>query len=103
MITYTTRWLLAALLSVSFWSAAASSEDGRWQGFVDNAVEAFVDGDYVEAGRRFDAAVKRAESFGPQDPRLATNRNGLAEIFRAQGRYAEAASLSRPGALTCPA
>ena len=74
MITYTTRWLLAALLSVSFWSAAASSEDGRWQGFVDNAVEAFVDGDYVEAGRWFDAAVKRAESFGPQDPRLGVFR-----------------------------
>ncbi len=103
MITYTTRWLLAALLSVSFWSAAASSEDGRWQGFIDNAVEAFVDGDYVEAGRWFDAAVKRAESFGAQDPRLATSLNGLAEIYRAQGRYTEAASLSRPGALTCPA
>ncbi len=103
MITYTTRWLLAALLSVSFWSAAGSSEDGRWQGFIDNAVEAFVDGDYVEAGRWFDAAVKRVESLGPQDPRLATSLNGLAEIYRAQGRYTKAASLSRPGALTCPA
>ncbi len=103
MITYTTRWLLAALLSVSFWPAASSSEDGRWQGFIDNAVEAFVDGDYVEAGSWFDAAVKRAESFGPQDPRLATSLNGLAEIYRAQGRYTEAASLSRPGALMCPA
>ncbi len=97
MITYTTIWLLAALLSVSFWPAASSSEDGRWQGFIDNAVEAYVDGDYVEAGSWFDAAVKRAESFGPQDPR------GLAEIYRAQGRYTEAASLSRPGALMCPA
>ncbi len=103
MITCTTRWLLAALLSVSFWSAAGSSEDGRWQGFIDNAVEAFVDGDYVEAGRWFDAAVKRVESLGPQDPRLATSLNGLAEIYRAQGRYTKAASLSRPGALTCPA
>ncbi len=51
MITHTTRWLLAGLLSLSFWSAATSSEDGRWQSFMDNAVEAFVDGDYVEAGR----------------------------------------------------
>ncbi len=103
MITYTTRWLLAALFSVSFWSAAASSEDGRWRGSIHNAVEALVDGDYVEAGRWFDAAVKRAESFGAQDPRLATSLNGLAEIYRAQGRYTEAASLSHPGALTCPA
>ncbi len=59
MITYTTIWLLAALESVSFWSAAASSEDGRWQGFIDKAVEAFVYGDYVEACGCFDAAVKR--------------------------------------------
>ena len=103
MITYTTRWLLAAQLSVSFWSAAASSKDGRWQGFIDNAVKAFVDRDYVEVGRWFDAAVKRVESFGPQHPRLATSLNGLAEIYRAQGRYTEAGSLLRPGALTCPA
>ncbi len=103
MITHTTRWLLAGLLSLSFWSAATSSEDGRWQGFIDNAVEAFVDGDYVEAGRWFDAAVKRAEAFGPQDQRLSTSLNDLAEVYRAQGRYTEAASLSRPGALRCPA
>ncbi len=102
-ITHTTRWLLAGLLSLSLWTAAASSEDGRWQGYIDDVVEAFVDGDYVEAGRWFDAAIKRAEAFGPQDPRSATSLNDLAEIYRAQGRYTEAASLSRPGALTCPA
>ncbi len=93
MIMYTTRWLLAALVSVSFWSAAASSEPGQWQKYIDDTIEAFVDGDYVGAGRSFDAAVKRAEAFGPQDPRLATNLNGLAETYRAQGRYAEAEPL----------
>ena len=97
MITHTTRWLLAGLLSLSLWTAAASSEDGRWQGYIDDAVEAFVDGDYVEAGRWFDAAIKRAEAFGPQDPRLATclvvfllNDNALASL-----RHPKQSALSR--------
>ena len=93
MITYMTRWLLAGLLSLSLWSAMAFSQEDRWQGFMDSAVKAFVDGDYVEAGRWFDAAVKRADTFDPQDPRLATSLNGLAEVYRAQERYTEAVPL----------
>ena len=93
-----TRWLLAALLSMSFWSAAASSEDGRWQGFIDNAVEAFVDGDYVEAGGWIDAAVKRAESLGPQDPRLGTSLNNLGLTYKTRGQFGKAELLFR-GAL----
>ncbi len=43
------------------------------------------------------------KTLGPDHPDVATSLNNLAELYRVQGRYTEAASLSRPGALTCPA
>ncbi len=37
--------------------------------------------------------LKEAEGFGPQAPRLARSLNDLANLYRAQGKYAEAESL----------
>ena len=48
---------------------------------------------YPEAEKQWSAALKEAEGFGPQDPRLATTLNNLGEVYRAQGRYAEAEPL----------
>ncbi len=39
------------------------------------------------------AALKEAEKFGDQDPRLATSLNNLAELYRAQGKYEQAEPL----------
>ncbi len=41
----------------------------------------------------FLAAVGEAESFGPQDVRVATSLNNLAGLYQAQGKYAEAEPL----------
>ncbi len=48
---------------------------------------------YPEAEKQWSAALKEAEGFGPQDPRLATTLNNLAGLYQAQGRYAEAEPL----------
>jgi tetratricopeptide (TPR) repeat protein len=40
-----------------------------------------------------DEIRKEAENFGPQDIRLATSLNDLADIYSAQGQYAEAEPL----------
>ncbi len=90
-----TRLWLAALLCLVLWPTHASAHDRAWQSYIDAAVEAYVEGDYAEAGRQFEAAVKRAEAFGPEDLRLATSLNGLAEAYRAQGRHAEAEPLHK--------
>ena len=92
MIMHKTTWLLAGLLCLALWLAYAWGQGGHWQSYMDAALAAHVDGDYAEAQKPFEAAVKSAESFGPEDPRLATSHNGLAEVYRAQGRYAEAES-----------
>ncbi len=41
----------------------------------------------------FLAALKEAEKFGEQDPRLATSLNNMAELYRIRGEYAEAELL----------
>ena len=39
------------------------------------------------------AALEEAESFGPDDERLATSLNNLAALYRAQGQYDRAEPL----------
>ena len=90
MITLIARWLVLGLASLILLSVQTSAGIEQWQSHMDAAVEAFVDGDYAEAGQRFEAAVNEAETFGVGDPRLAHSLNGLAAAYRAQGRYAEA-------------
>ena len=43
-------------------------------------------------GRR-KSAVEQAETFAPEDPRLATSLNNLAMIYHVQGKYTEAEQL----------
>jgi len=48
---------------------------------------------YADAEKSLQAALKEAERFRPQDPRLATNLNNLALIYYIRGRYSEAEPL----------
>jgi tetratricopeptide (TPR) repeat protein len=50
---------------------------------------------YAEATERFEAAVESAEQFGPEDLRLATSLNDLAEVRRIRGDGAGAVPLYR--------
>ena len=64
MMMSKTKWLLAGLLCLALWPAHAWGQGERWQGYIDAAFAAYVDGDYAEAQKSFEAAVKTAESFG---------------------------------------
>ena len=55
-----------------------------------SGVPAYQQGNYGEAKKQLEAGLEIAEGFGPGDTRLATSLNNLAEVYRAQGRYAEA-------------
>ena len=55
--------------------------------------KAYREGRYSDAVNSFQAAVKEAEAFGPQDPRLATSLNNLAELYRLQGKFVDAEPL----------
>ncbi|MBM3518967.1 MAG: tetratricopeptide repeat protein [Alphaproteobacteria bacterium] len=56
----------------------------------------YAAGAYADAAPLAEKPVRRAKSeFGGADPRLSTELNNLAEIYRTQGRYAEAEPLYR--------
>ncbi len=87
----TTRWLLVGLLCLGLWPMVAASAQGtRWDSLMADALKAYQQADYAQAEKLFLAALKEAEKFGNPDPRLATSLNNLAELYRAQGRYAQA-------------
>jgi Zn-dependent protease with chaperone function/uncharacterized tellurite resistance protein B-like protein len=68
-------------------------EETIWDQHNVEGVRALEQGNYVEAEDWFKSALMEAENFGPEDPRLATSLNNLAELFRIQGRYEEAADI----------
>ena len=55
--------------------------------------KAHREGYYFDAVNSFQAAVKEAEAFGQQDPRLATSLNNLAELYRLEGLFVDAEPL----------
>ncbi len=90
----TTRWLLVGLLCLGLWPmVAASAQETRWDSIMADAVKAYQQADYAQAEKLLLAALKEAEKFGNQDPRLAISLNNLAELYRAQGKYSEAEPL----------
>ncbi len=64
-----------------------------WQRSNEAGVAASQQGKYAEAEKYYLAALKEAESFAPEDPRLAASLNNLATLYDTQGKYAEAEPL----------
>jgi len=55
--------------------------------------QAYQQGRYAEAQKSLLAALEQAEKFGDDNFLLATSLNNLAELYRTQGKYAEAEPL----------
>ncbi|TDJ70156.1 MAG: tetratricopeptide repeat protein [Proteobacteria bacterium] len=69
-----------------------------WESYMEAGMTAYQQGNYAEAEKQWSAALKKAEDFGPQDRRLAairlaTSLTNLAELYKTQGKYAEAEPL----------
>ena len=82
--------IAVTLACLALWPAYTSAQGGLWETYMAAATKAYQQGNYPEAEKQLGAALKEAEGFGPQDPRLATNLNNLGELYRLQDRYAEA-------------
>ena len=87
--------VLVALACLALWPQHAPAQSEPWERLKDAGAEAYQEGNYAEAERQYAAALKAAEGFGREDPRLAQSLNGLAEVYRAQGKYAESWSHHR--------
>jgi len=67
-----------------------SGSDSVWKGNMEAERKAFLEGRYLEAVNYAQAAVKDAEAFGQQDPRLATSLHNAGELYTRLERYDEA-------------
>ena len=87
------RFCLLPALCVALLATQACTQLTSWE--MSNAAggEAYKQGRYAEAEKAWLATLKEAESFRPQDPRLATSLNNLAALYYTQGKYAEAEPL----------
>ena len=81
------------LILILLAAAPALAQTSAWEESMASAYEAYQASRFAEAEKLFLSALATAEDFGPQDPRLATTLNNLAELQRAQGRYAKAEPL----------
>ena len=100
MTTGNTRWLLVVLLHLALVSAPACTLDTTWAERIERGQSAYQYGDYVEAETQFRAAVEQAETFADEDPRRANSLNGLALLYYAQGRYADALNCQGQASLS---
>ena len=87
------RLCLLVACCVLLASSQASAQSTLWGIYIHAGKEAADKARYPEAAKHYLAALKEAESFGPEDPRLALSLNNLAELYRTQGKYAEAEPL----------
>ena len=88
-----TRWLLAGVLCLALLPPTTYAQDTKWEKSNAAGMEAYQQARYGEAKKWWLAALEKAETFGPDDQRLATSLNNLAELYRTQGKYAEAEPL----------
>lgn len=63
---------------------------GNWEKHIDSGWVSLKQKKYTEAEKYFLNALKEAEKFPPDDPRLRLTLNNLAETYRVQARYNEA-------------
>ncbi len=85
--------LIPLLISIWLWLGAAIAYEASWRKYNQAGIAAYRQGNYAEAVKQFEAALKEAKGFGEDDVRLATSLNNLAELYRVQGQYAKAEPL----------
>jgi tetratricopeptide (TPR) repeat protein len=88
-----TRGIVAALLCLLFWTTPAYPQANSWDQSMAAGMRAYQQGCFGEARLNFLDALQEAEKLGLQHPRRGPSLYGLAEVYRAQRRYAEAELL----------
>lgn len=88
-------YLMLACTLIVFGCTRSSDESVSWEQVRAMASEAFQQGRYEEAEKRWTSALKKAEKFNPEDPRLATSLDELSFFYNSQLKYVEAEPLYR--------
>src|SRR5947209_17472147 len=89
-------WLTVAFLGIlcaALWRGADFARDSMWETCLRAGIKAQQQGHGAAAARLYQVAIRRAERFGPYDPRLVTSLADLAALYSAQGDYQKAEPL----------
>ena len=78
MLNRKSNWVLVGILGLALWSAAYGQD---WEADAEAGIKAYEQGHYTEAEKLWVAALKEAEKFGPQDPRIATIKKAATPII----------------------
>ena len=84
-----------AIFGFGLWLPDVSAQDSLWEKYVSDAQKVQEQGLHDLAVGIYQLALKEAERFGEQDPRLAETLNSLASLYYEQGKYSQAESLYR--------
>jgi tetratricopeptide (TPR) repeat protein len=89
-------WLLVGVCGLALGPGRAPGQDAAlWQRCVEGAKAAYKQKDYARSGELLQTALREAEKFGADDPRLAITLHNLANLAATQGKTAEAEPLYR--------
>jgi tetratricopeptide (TPR) repeat protein len=87
--------LIVAVVGSLLYLKTVLLPDGNWGKYQDSGWAAFKEKNYTDAEIQFLNALKEAENFPNDDPRLRLTLNNLAETYREQKKYSEAEPFFR--------
>ena len=74
-------------------ASSAAVPEATWKAYKAAGSKAYKQGNYIEAEKQFSVALKMAQGFRPQDPRLGTSLNNLGLTYKTRGQFAKAELL----------
>jgi tetratricopeptide (TPR) repeat protein len=84
---------LTVLLGAALLLSALSCQEHSWESAMAAGHQAVQQGNYAEAERIYQGAVKKAEQYGREDRRVAVSLSQLAQVYVGQGKHDEAEPL----------
>ncbi len=82
-------------------ASSAAVPKATWKAYKAAGSKAYKQGYYIEAEKQFAVALKMAQEFGPQDPRLGTSLNNLGLTYKTRGQFAKAELLFKGALQVC--
>src|SRR5687768_3565954 len=74
-------------------TAGTTAGPNNWEKEYNDGMAAYNAGNYREAENQLKSALKSARDFASNDPKLMNTLRDLAQVYRAQSKYADAEPL----------
>ena len=89
----TPRFHFPGILVAGGLLASLACQEQTWESAMTAGQQAVQQGNYAEAERIYQVAIKKAETYGLEDRRVAVSVSQLAQLYAGQGKHVEAEPL----------